>query len=154
MHKLKTFLSLPSSEKMMVFQIFIGLGIAKVVIRALPFRCTSRWFGVQAGVHGKALAVEMGEPTGRLEALHRLILIVSRYTPWRSVCYPQALVALWFLKRWGYRYDIYFGTGRSENGTFVAHTWVVSDSQMVTGGNGFLDYAVVAHYKKDTGREL
>lgn len=77
----------------------------------------------------------------------RLIAMTSRYTPWDSNCFPQAVVARLLLGLYGIPYALYFGLRRdAESGELKAHAWVIAGKVAVTGGHSFNGFTVVGCY--------
>ena len=84
------------AERILLLEAFLLLGVARLAVLALPFK----WLAVSLGRH-------MHEADARISAsdLHlarsvgQAICAAANYTPWESVCLPQAVAAQWMLKR-------------------------------------------------------
>jgi Transglutaminase-like superfamily len=62
------------------------------------------------------------------------VLTVSRYLPWRSVCFDQAVAAHEMLRRRGIPADLVYGVRSSQQG-LDAHVWLrLADGRIVLGG--------------------
>lgn len=74
------------------------------------------------------------------------VMGVCNHTPWESRCLVQALTAKKILNRHGYACTLYMGVGKDQNNQMIAHAWLRCGNRFVTGGNGFLHYAVTGTY--------
>jgi len=68
--------------------------------------------------------------------------LASRYTPWDSNCFPQAVVARGLLGLYRVPYCLFFGVRRHQ-GRFDAHAWIATGPIRVTGQYSFNHYTVV-----------
>ena len=67
-------------------------------------------------------------------------------TLWRSMCLEKALAGKWMLRRRGIPSTMYVGMTR-QDGSFVAHAWLVGEGQTLTGA-GTTDYATLAAFRE------
>ncbi|GAB5522878.1 MAG: hypothetical protein Roseis2KO_07500 [Roseivirga sp.] len=81
-----------------------------------------------------------------LTRLASAILAVSKYTFWKSNCFPQALCAHWILKRSRKAHTIYFGIKRDEPDKMEAHAWLRVGNRIVTGIKGHKEYTVLGKF--------
>ncbi|PPD20421.1 MAG: hypothetical protein CTY24_09295 [Methylobacter sp.] len=118
------------------------LGISRLVILAVPFRRLAPWLGTPmatvawvplAGLDGEAKALSIAG----------IILMASRYTPWNSDCFPQALTARILLGFYGIPYCLCFGVDKKTGAEMAAHAWVSAGKVRVSGGEGFGKFTVV-----------
>lgn len=123
--------------------VYIMMGINRAVILIVPF---------------KRLAVNLGEQITedleviwdvkrrrRAEALKRIIENLSRYTPWESKCYVQALTAAQIMKIFHIDGIMHFGVRKDSDG-LKAHAWIVGDECIVTGEAGMEGFVSVAKF--------
>lgn len=83
----------------------------------------------------------------RAAFIRNLIRLTSRYTPWNSNCFPQAIIARCLLAIFRVPYAMYFGLQKGQHpNELKAHAWVVSGRVVVCGGCSFQQYTVVACY--------
>lgn len=123
----------------------IGLGLARAAVLMVPFPKLSRRFGQSLGAVAMVpLASSMQMRMANL--VGRAIRKVAPYTPWDSNCLAQAVLARVLLGVLRIPYALHFGLRPRVKAQDepIAHAWVVCGRVFVTGGNGFLDYPVVA----------
>ena len=72
----------------------------------------------------------------------------ANYTPWESVCLPQAMAAQWMLKRRHIAGTLYLGVAKDETKPekLAAHAWLRSGDVLLTGGAGHRQFTVVATF--------
>jgi len=72
----------------------------------------------------------------------------ANYTPWESVCLPQAVAAKWMIKRRGISGTLYLGVMKDETkpDKLAAHAWVRCGQFILTGAKGHLQYTVVSTF--------
>lgn len=68
---------------------------------------------------------------------------------WESECLVKAAAAMTMLERRNLPVTLYLGTGKSEDGTFVAHAWTRCGRYYVTGAEGLDNYTVIMTYARD-----
>jgi hypothetical protein len=71
---------------------------------------------------------------------------VSQRLPWTSQCLVQALAARRMLQRRQIPSTLYFGMAKDAAGHLMAHAWLRSGSQLVTGAQGWQQFTVVATF--------
>ena len=147
--KLRTLRSLPWPVIGWLAPVWLMIGLSAAAITVVPFRTLASLFG--RGVDGSAPMPTLdGVQQRRVAMIGRTIAIAARYAPFRSDCYPRALVAALMCRLWRRPYALYFGLaaehadGASTSG-FSAHAWVTSGPVMLTGGaHSFTRYRVVS----------
>ncbi len=139
--KLKSFARRSWFEKVWLIPVWIMLGISRFLILTIHFRRMAPLLGKQAGI---APWIPLIDPAceARGRSIARVISLASRYTPWVSNCFPQAVTARLMLGLYGVPYGLYFGVER-DSGKMKAHAWVAAGRVRVTGGNSFGKFAVV-----------
>lgn len=121
--------------------VWLMLGIARLLVLVVPFRRLAPLLGNSLPLLPVSIPVSQGQAQ---VARHwaGVIRSASRWTPWLSNCFAQALVACW-LMRW-YRVPCLLCFGlRRQDGELQAHAWVMAGPVAVSGGNGFTEYALV-----------
>ena len=70
------------------------------------------------------------------------------YTPWGSVCLPQAVAAKWMLQRRQIPGTVYLGVMKDETKPekLAAHAWLRSGPAILTGAKGHRQYTVVSTF--------
>lgn len=144
--KARHFLRLPVLIQFGFVPTWLLLGLAKVLIFNVPFRRLAAKLGEHAGVAPWVPVLTTGQEFRAL-SIGRLVRLTARYTPWDSNCFPQAVVARWWLGLYGIPYALYFGLMRAPDGTEMkAHAWVAAGRIRVTGGTSFGQFTVVGSF--------
>lgn len=142
---------LPWQDRWLLFETYILLGLARLAINIIPLRRLAPWIGAQA----QETPAEIS-PAHLREAVRIAwaVRTVSRYTPWQSNCYPQALTAKLLLRRKQIPSTLYLGAtlhpataGQPASGpAMTAHAWLRCGPLYVTGGRGQDTYTVLAAF--------
>jgi len=142
-NQLSALLRLPVGRKLLLLEATLALAIGRLMLFFLPFRRIATWMGVTMGESPPAVL-----PMQQAAALEIgwAVRTMANRLPWRNVCFPQALAALWMLKWRRIPATVYFGVMRDENRTLSAHAWVRSGQQLLTGANGHEQFTVVAKF--------
>lgn len=129
--------------KLWFLPVWLGLGLASMMIALLEFRRIAPLLGEMIGTEiPDRPASERQE--ARARQVRRTVELAAHYAPWRADCYPQALVARFLLGL--YRVPCVSCLGlRRESGTgeMKAHAWVLCGSVAVSGGHGESDHTIV-----------
>ena len=121
----------------------------------------SRWLNSSVAI--RRLARHLGPlhvetppdaPPEYLAQARRVALAIARispHTPWTSNCFPQALVAKYWLGRRHIPTTLYLGVALNKNDSsptseMTAHAWLRCGPLMVTGGRGHERYTVTARF--------
>ena len=146
--KTKSFISLSFVDQLFFPLVWLLLGMARIVILFVPFRAFSSWLGVHSNVNVSVPDLSIMQ-TNRAKRLGVLVKASAKVTPWKSECFPRALVACFLLRLARIPYVMHFGlaknTDTSSSDPMKAHAWVVTGRVLVTGGDGS-GYKVVASY--------
>lgn len=144
--KTRSFLRQPALIQFGFIPIWLLLGLAKTLIFIVPFRRLAAKLGEHAGV-APWVPVLTNDQEARALVIGRLVRLASRYTPWDSNCFPQAVVARWLLGMYGIPYALYFGLMRApDSAEMKAHAWVAAGRIRVTGGTSFGQFTVVGSF--------
>lgn len=130
------------------------LGLSRLAVLMLPFRRLAAALG---GRSEAAAWVPLLVPAQEATALRlgRAIRSASRYTPWSSNCFAQALSARILLGLHRVPCMLFFGVSRDRDSTrMIAHAWVAAGRIRVTGGDGFAHHVVVASFASGPARAL
>lgn len=144
MSRLGKFLSLSFSNRLLVLETIILLGLARLAVVTLPFRWISCVLGqkVEDSVENEELSV----PSLIVRRIEWVLRRTSLYTPWRSNCLARAIAGRFMLRRRSITSTLYFGVAKDETGEFEAHAWLSSGGKIVTGGAEANRFAVVATF--------
>lgn len=136
----------PVSHRPWLLPAWLLLGLARLAVRIVPFRRLAASLG---GGRDDAPWVPLLAPDQERTALRlgRAIRSASRYTPWSSNCFAQALSARLLLGLHRVPCTVFFGVSRDRASTrMIAHAWVAAGRIRVTGGDGFAHHVVVGSF--------
>ena len=144
-------LRLSPSDRVPFVAAWLLLGAASLLIALLPFRVVRRLLG-EDQAHSGATAADPGpaltpRQCDRARRIGILVAGAAAHAPWRSDCYPQALVGRTLLALRRIPHAVCFGV-RRDGDALVAHAWVRAGELVVTGGNG-QSYTEVARFVWD-----
>lgn len=141
--KLARFARRPAFIQAWTVPVWFLLGMGKLAIFSVSFRRLLPFLGKSAGV---VPWVPLLPPAGEARArqIGEVVRMVSRFTPWESNCFPQAIVSRILLGLYGVDYCLFFGVrrGRGQD-AFDAHAWITAGRIAVIGGKSFRKYTVV-----------
>jgi hypothetical protein len=149
--RLRKLAALSWADRWLLLQVFVLLGVARLALRLIPFRRLARSLGpLQTETPPDA-------PTEHLAQARRIALAVARvspHTPWTSNCFPQALVAKFWLRRRQISTTLYLGVALNKSEASAqtemeAHAWLRCGPLPVTGGRGHECFTVVACFGDD-----
>jgi len=137
------FNQLSTQEKWRFFCAFFALGTARLTVIAIPFRFYSRFLGHHYGAAAFCVCANLQQQ--QLAAtLGRIIRHAARFTPWRSKCLEQALVAKLFCHHYRLPNVICFGLQKDDKGQMCAHAWTSVGAIAITGGVANTHYTPVS----------
>jgi len=132
------------AERLLLIEAFFLLGLARLAVLLLPFR----WLAASLGEHMKETGQTLSPDalkTARL--VGGAVRSAAGYTPWGSVCLPQAAAAKWMLGRRHIASTLYLGVAKDDApGKLAAHAWVRSGPAILTGAQGRSRYTVVSTF--------
>ncbi len=137
---------MPLFERLWFAPAFLLLGLSSLAISVVSFRRLAPWLGVP-GAGNAWLHVLNSRDEQIALRLGRIIRLASRWTPWKSRCFPQALTARMLLGWHGVPCVVFFGLARGARAADMkAHAWAASGKARVTGGDGFAEFTVVSFF--------
>jgi hypothetical protein len=143
MSRFSRFLRLAASDRWLVLEALVWLGLARAAVLTLPFR----WVAAALGQRRAATEDDSeAAPSPQLRRVAWALRRVSRYTPWRSNCLAQALAGHCMLRRRRLASILYFGVAKDAQGELEAHAWLRSGGMTLTGDIELERYAVVAAF--------
>ncbi len=142
--KAKNFLCLDTSQKLLLIEAFYYLAYGRI-LKALPFSKVTPMLGERMK---ESSMDEDSYETKTLRHISNAIYTMSRYTFWESQCLVKAFAGMKMLERRRIESTLYLGTGKDENGNFIAHAWLRSGSTYVTGSEGMERFTVVGNFSK------
>jgi len=142
LNKLITFYHLPFEDKALFFEAAYFLGVARLLVAFIPFKRIAPTLGTL--VDKNDLPKETVTDTRAIHIAHAIALAV-RYTPWESVCLPQAIAAQRMLRRRGLEWNLYLGVAREEESPMLkAHAWLRNGTVILCGAAGHRNFTVVS----------
>jgi hypothetical protein len=140
LQRMRRFLGRPWRDQWLFLQAFILLGVARLAINIVKFETLVRqlgisWFETPADI-----------PLAYLNEARRVAWAVrsaSRYTPWKSNCFPQAIAAKYLLRWRGIQSTLYLGAAFKARTELEAHAWLRCGPLYVTGGPGHVHFGTL-----------
>lgn len=141
--KFMSLVRLPAFVLAWLLPAWILMGLAALALRLVPVRRLAPLFGRGIGAVGFVPLLPAAR-WRRADEVRRTIALAARYAPFRSNCFPQALVAQALCRLFRLPFAMHFGVRTAQEGGLAAHAWVVSGPVAISGGNAsFLHYSVV-----------
>ena len=149
LHKILKYFRLPWSDRILLLRTFILLGFVRLVLLIIPFRYLSALLGKDFEKSGNTATTEIGF----MRRLNWAIELMSRYTPWESKCLVQAITGKLFLRQRRLENTLYLGVAKTQDQSLIAHAWLRSGDDLVTGVSESIEFTVVAKFA-DFYREI
>lgn len=124
--------------------VFLGLGLARLMILTLPFKRYQWVLGRKTSTIGDTLGD--AATADRARQIGRIVRATAQVTPWTSNCLPQAMVAAWLLRRGSVPYALHLGVKKGTDDPLEAHAWIMSAGVGVTGLRESIGMTPVATY--------
>lgn len=131
------------TEYLLFTEAFIVLAIARAMLVFLPFKRIAPWLGIMMAESQIEYDANKNEV---LNNIGTAIARGSKYTPWRTKCFEQAIAAKVMLRMRKLPGTLYFGVLKDAAGNINAHAWLKSNNKIVTGGPDISQYTVVNWY--------
>jgi hypothetical protein len=143
-NKVRLFLSINPTMKLLLLEAFILLGWARV-LKDMPFSKVAP----SLGDHMDETSLEDNQSNKAiLKNISEALNIMSRNTLWESKCLVRAIAGMKMLERRRIESTLYLGTGKDENGKMIAHAWLRSGPFYITGSEGMERFTVVGKFAK------
>lgn len=141
---LRVFAQSPSYLLLTLETLFF-ISLARATIVFIPFKKMANFLGRQ-GIESK-LDVTVENQLKGID-IGKMIRKVSQFTPFRSLCFEQALACQFMLKRRNISSTIYFGLRKSSesSNTMEAHAWLRSGQNVLTGNRGRKTFEVISYF--------
>ena len=131
------------SEYLLLAEACLWLGIARLAVSILPFRCLAPWLGKHM-VESPGTGVPACEE--HLKRISWAIVATSRHLPWKCKCLVQAIAGKKMLQQRGIASTLYLGVARERESALTAHAWLRSGSRILTGARGRNRFTVVSTF--------
>jgi hypothetical protein len=138
---LPKFAKLKSSDKRMVFEAVFFLFIARMTILFLPYKVLKYFLGKYKNDTENA-----NFDSRTVRRVSNIIRAVSKRLPWKCNCLPQAITAKQMLKLRRINSKLCLGMGKDANKKLIAHAWLITGSQNVTGCAIKEEFTEVAYF--------
>ena len=115
------------------------LAIAWIMLEFLPFRQVAQLLRPR-------VRASSAQPAPDLARIGRIIRAVAEKTPWRSVCFHQAIAAQRILCRRGMAADLHYGVRKQPDGMIEAHVWVTAQGHPVVGCEIMADFVPLTSF--------
>lgn len=134
------------AEKRLIVEALILLGLARIGLLLLPFRVLARSIGNPVKEEHQTSPPPADLKSARM--IGEAVRAAAKYTPWESVCLPQAVAAKWMLKRRDIPGVLYLGVMKDHTKPekLAAHAWIKSGNVILTGAKGHRQYTVVSRF--------
>ncbi len=142
-HLFKLFFKLPFKMKILVIISFFLLGIMRLLILIIPFKHLIAIMGKEMRESPFTLP-EKSQARGLWVSW--AVNIMSKYTPWESKCYVRALTAMLILKILRIPSTLYLGVSKSEVNNLIAHAWLRSGKEYITGAAEIDQFKCVSYF--------
>ncbi|CEH33469.1 lasso peptide biosynthesis B2 protein [Romboutsia lituseburensis] len=137
----KFLFKLSIKEKLLFIEAFFLTGLMRAKILKVPFNKLKK----ELGTYNTESADDVVLDDYKIAKIVRdVVVTISKFTPWESLCLVQAMTVQRMLKKRGISTTIYLGVNK-ENKNMVAHAWIRCGQMFVTGGDGS-GYATVAKF--------
>ena len=134
------FLRRPWQDQWLFMEAYALLGLARLVINIVKFDRLVSKLGTPR------LESPARVPGSQLREAKRIawaIQTASRFTPWKSNCFPQAIAAKFLLRQRGIASTLYLGAAFKARTEMEAHAWLRCGPLYVTGGPGHRHFGTV-----------
>lgn len=123
------------------------LAVARLVLIFIPFRKITPVLGKNVTTQLPSPSIKSTQPLQ--QNIRTAISRASRWSPWRTACFEQALAAKIMLKNRKTVSIVYFGVykKREKANAILAHAWLESGGVTVTGGRNSYRFSVIAVFK-------
>lgn len=142
--KPKKFFRLARLEKWVLVEACLYLTLSCVVIKLIPFRWISSYFGQHMSISSDDEVNGVDEKV--VSVVRQSVLRAQYHLPWKSVCLPVAMTAKFMLGRRGIKTTLYMGVKKGELGKLSAHAWLRAGELIVMGELEKEDFTVVASF--------
>ena len=130
-------------ERRLLLEAFLLLGIARLGVLILPFRWLAKSLG-QYMQEDQTSVLSADLQMARL--IGGAVRSAAGYTPWESVCLPQAVAAKWMLRYRHIPCTVFLGVMKDQTKPekLAAHAWIRCGQAILTGAKGHQQYTVVS----------
>ena len=128
--RLANFVRLGSRRKKLFLEAWFTLSFSRIMIFFMPFRKLANYLGETTNESTNDLSKQ---ELSKVKEIGREIKKASLYTPFRSLCFEQALTVKLMLKKRKIPATIYLGVAKEEDTKLHAHAWTRAGNYIVSG---------------------
>jgi hypothetical protein len=129
---------LPSFERKMFIQACLISLEVKVMTSIFPIRYYNRF--LTRRIPEKSINPEL------IHILSKALIRCKRHFPIRTKCLEEAITGKFLLRKYGISSTLYLGVCKENEEKLVAHAWLSSDDQIITGGRGYEKFTIVSSF--------
>lgn len=141
--KIAKLFKLTWKDKLLLLEALLLTGVIRFAILFVPFNKLAK-------LAGKAKEESSGVISVKEERIAKKIswtvFVVSNRTPWESKCLVRALTAQIMLSTFKIGSTLYLGVARDEQKKLIAHAWLRSGQNIVTGAQEMEGFTEVARF--------
>jgi hypothetical protein len=141
MRYLVKYLRLTGTERCLLAEAVVLLGMMRLAILCMPFRYLAPYLGRPKA---EAPQIPLLAPCDLVLQVGWAVQTAARRVPWQAVCLPQALAAGLMLRRRGIACNLNLGVVGSAD--LAAHAWVESGGVIVVGERQARHFTVIARF--------
>ena len=136
--KLASFLLLSGTDRLLVCEAIVALGLARAVLLLVPFRVLAKWLTRAPETDRRDDAL--------IRRVRRAVTVAAKNVPWSAVCLPQAMAAKAMLARRGHGSALHLGATIEVGGKIGAHAWLTAGDIVVVGAAGMPGMSPLARF--------
>ena len=142
-HRLHEFWRLSWEGRWLLIKAASWLGVARLTVLILPLRWIAPYLG-----HPMRESPDTHRPEQQAaaERIAWAVNTMSRFTPWDSNCFAQAIAAKRMLQQFKIPSTLYLGVVRKDAQELEAHAWLRSGTIVVTGARDMGRFTVVSRF--------
>lgn len=137
----------PMREYLLFAEAWLFLALSRGLIALIHFRKLLPLLGSTVSQDEAKLAgLDAPASSVLLEEIHTAIMRACRRSPWRTLCFEQALTARLMLRNRRLKSIIYFGVCKDPSHPtekLLAHAWLICSGTTVTGGKNNQQFTIV-----------
>lgn len=128
---------------LLLISAFFLSGLFRFAILFLPFKQIAIIMGTE-GVETSSDSKD--EHSYKIRVIRWAVVTASLYARWKSLCMVQALTAQLLLRAFSIPSTLYLGVAKKEQDQLIAHAWLRSGAEIVTGGEAMDDFKAIIWY--------
>jgi len=130
------------ADRLLLLEAWLLLGLARFLLVLLPFRWLVPWLN-------QVCAYQPGK--GDAQRVGLALFYAAKVTPWRSMCFEQALAGRLMLQSRSLPSTLHLGVAKragvaQQSAALKAHAWLVCQGEIITGGPDVEQFGVVARF--------